>query len=296
MKNFHIPVYFYAVAAMVFWGMSFIWSSILLRYYQPVTIIFIRLVLSAVFLFLIIHFFWKEEKILKKDLPLVFLSALFNPFFYFLGENYGLKYSSPIISSAIIATIPVFSPIVAYLTLKEKLTMLNMSGILVSFSGVIVMLITPNLTFSSDNRGILFLSGAVLSALFYSVLLKKLTSRYSALVLIAHQNLIGIFLFLPLFLIFEWKSILIVKVNAEIILSFLLLSVFASSISFVFFAHSVKLLGVSKSNIFSNLIPVFTAIFSYLLLSEIITFQKTAGIILVIAGVYLSERNRKKAG
>ena len=254
------------------------------------------MVLSAVFLFLIIHFFWKEEKILKKDLPLVFLSALFNPFFYFLGENYGLKYSSPIISSAIIATIPVFSPIVAYLTLKEKLTMLNMSGILVSFSGVIVMLITPNLTFSSDNRGILFLSGAVLSALFYSVLLKKLTSRYSALVLIAHQNLIGIFLFLPLFLIFEWKSILIVKVNAEIILSFLLLSVFASSISFVFFAHSVKLLGVSKSNIFSNLIPVFTAIFSYLLLSEIITFQKTAGIILVIAGVYLSERNRKKAG
>jgi drug/metabolite transporter (DMT)-like permease len=73
----------------------------------------------------------------------------------------------------------------------------------------------------------------------------------------------------------------------------LLLSVLASSVAFVFFAHSVKFLGISKSNIFSNLIPVFTAIFSYLLLSESFTIQKVAGIALVIGGVYLSERTRK---
>lgn len=296
LKKFHIPAYFYAVAAMLFWGMSFVWTSILLRYYQPVTIIFIRLILSAALLFLIIHFFGEKEKILKKDYPLILLSALFNPFLYFLGENYGLKFSTPVISSAIIATIPVFSPVVAYLTLKEKLTVLNISGILVSFFGVLVMLITPDLTLSADIRGIVFLSAAVLSALFYSVLLRKLTFRYSALKLIACQNLIGIFLFLPLFFMFEWKDFVTVKINSSIVYSFILLAVFASSVSFVFFAHSVKLLGVSKANIFSNLIPVFTATFSYLILSETLTLQKAAGIILVIGGVYLSERNKKKTG
>ncbi len=279
---------------MLFWGMSFIWSSILLRYYQPVTIIFIRLFLSAGFLFLIIRFSGKQEKVLRKDFPWIFLSALFNPFLYFLGENYGLKYSTPIISSAIIATIPVFSPIIAYLVLREKLSIVNIEGIFISFIGVLVMLIAPNFRFSSDIRGILFLFGAVITALFYSVLLRRLTVQYSALTLIAYQNLIGIFLFLPLFLMFEMRTAFAINVNAEIVSSFILLAVFASSISFVFFAHSVKLLGVSKSNIFSNLIPVFTAFFSYLLLSEVITPQKIAGICLVIGGVYLSERNKRK--
>ena len=46
-KSVRYHVYFYALAAMLFWGMSFVWTSILLKYYQPVTIIFIRLIISS---------------------------------------------------------------------------------------------------------------------------------------------------------------------------------------------------------------------------------------------------------
>lgn len=294
MKKFHIPDYSWALAAMLFWGFSFIWSSQLLKYYQPVTIILVRLVLSSALLFAIIHLFSKPETILRKDFGLILLSSLFNPFLYFLGENYGLKYSSPTVAAVVIATIPVFSPLVAWLTLREKLTPVNFVGIGVSFAGVIIMLVGRDFSLNTDVRGVLSLFGAVLAALFYSVLLRRLTSKYSALTLIAWQNLIGIFLFLPLFLAFDAGTVLSVKLNAEIIIAVLLLSIFASSVSFVFFAHSVKLIGVSKSNIFSNLIPVFTAIFSYFLLAEVLTYQKIAGIGLVIAGVYLSERNKRK--
>jgi len=294
LKNLRIPAYSYALIAMVFWGLSFIWTSLLLQYYQPITIILFRLIISCGFLFFILRFFGQHEKIARKDYKLILLSALFNPFLYFLGENYGLKFSTPIISSVIIATIPVFSPVIAYLTIREKLTFINFTGIGISFIGVLVILVTRNLTFAIDMKGILCLFGAVLSALFYSVLLRKMTARYSALTLIAYQNLVGIFFFLPLFLIFELPGISHVTLNWEIISSFLFLSFLASSVSFVFFAHSIKLLGVSKSNIFSNLIPVFTAIFSYFILSESITLQKIAGIALVIGGVYLSERNKRK--
>ncbi|HNW74540.1 MAG TPA: DMT family transporter [Bacteroidales bacterium] len=294
MKKIRLPVHFYPLTAMVFWGLSFIWSSYLLKFYEPVTIIFIRLILSASFLFLILRLFFPAEHVARKDLKLILLSSLFNPFLYFLGENYGLKYSTPTISAVIIATIPVFSPVVAYLTFREKLSRLNFVGIAVSFAGIVIMLITKDFTLAADIRGIIFLFGAVLAALFYSVMLKKLTGKYSALLLIAWQNFLGIFLFLPFFLIFEFDSVIHTMPTAGIVGSFLLLSILASSVAFVFFAHSVKLLGISKANIYSNLIPVFTAFFSWILLSESITIRKILGILLVVGGVYLSERTRKR--
>lgn len=278
---------------MVFWGLSFIWSSYLLQFYEPVTIIFIRLILSASILFLILRVFYPAERIARKDFKLILLSALFNPFLYFLGENYGLKYSTPTIAAIIIATIPVFSPLVAYLTYKEKLSPLNFLGIGISFSGIMIMLILKDFSLAVDLRGIIFLFGAVMASLFYSVMLRKMTVKYSALVLIAWQNFLGIFLFLPFFLVMEFKSVINIVPSGGIIGSFLLLSILASSVAFVFFAHSVKLLGISKANIYSNLIPVFTAFFSWMLLSESITSRKIIGMALVIGGVYLSERTRK---
>jgi len=279
---------------MLFWGLSFIWSSLLLKYYQPVTIIFIRLIISSGLLFLFIYFSGYQQKIARSDIKLIFLSALFNPFLYFLGENYGLKYSTPTIAAVIIATIPVFSPLVAYLSYREKLTAINFIGIAVSFVGVILILINNDFTLTSDIRGVIFLFCAVTAALLYSVTLKKLTSRYSAVNIVAYQNLIGIFFFLPPFLFFEAGAVMSIPLNSEIITSFLLLAILASSVSFVCFAHSVKLIGISKSNIFSNLIPVFTAFFSFLLLNESFTLRKIVGIAVVIGGVYLSERSKKR--
>jgi drug/metabolite transporter (DMT)-like permease len=295
LKRIRLPVYFYPLAAMLFWGMSFVWTSILLKYFQPVSIIFIRLIISSLFLFTVSLLFNKWERVQRSDFWLFFLSAVFNPFLYFLGENYGLKYSSPTTTSVIIATIPVFSPIVAYMFFREKLTLINIAGLFLSFGGVILILITKNLSLSIDKKGILFLSEAVLAALIYSVLVRKLTFRYKPLTIIKYQNLIGVFLFLPFFLLFEFHSAILVKPNFEIISSFLLLSILASSLSFVFYTKSIQLLGISKANIFSNLIPVFTAIFSFFLLAEHFTLQKLAGMLLVITGVYISEQNARKS-
>ncbi|MBL7137544.1 MAG: DMT family transporter [Bacteroidales bacterium] len=294
MKKFPVPVYFYALAAMLFWGMSFIWSSILLKYYQPVSIIFIRLILSSFFLFMIIVIFRKWEWMRRKDIKWFLLSALFNPFFYFLGENYGLKFSTSTITAVIIATIPVFSPLAGYLAFREKLRWFNLVGIALSFGGISIMLLTKGLQLVISDTGILCLAGAVFAALIYSVLLKKLAESYSPLYIIAIQNLIGVFLFLPLFLLFESQQAFTVIPTWEIISSFLFLAILASSLAFVFFAHTIKILGVSKANVFSNLIPVFTAIFSFFILDERFTLQKIIGMIIVICGVYISELNRKR--
>ena len=294
MKKPSIPVYFYAVAAMLFWGMSFVWSSILLKYYQPITIIFIRLLISSIFLFCIIILFGKFQRIRRRDYKWFLLSALFNPFLYFLGENYGLKFSTSTIAAVIIATIPVFSPLAGYLAYREKLRWFNFIGIGLSFGGITIMLLSKGMQLQVSFLGVLFLGGAVVSALLYTIMLKKLSATYSPLNIIGIQNFIGIFLFLPLFLIFEFPQALSVTPNREIIFSFLMLAILASSLSFVFFAHTVKILGIIKANIFSNLIPVFAALFSFWILDESFTMQKIIGIVIVILGVYITEINRKK--
>jgi drug/metabolite transporter (DMT)-like permease len=290
MKNLKFPIWFYGLTAMLFWGLSFIWTTILLRYYQPVTIIFLRLVISSCFLFLIIRLFSKHEHIHKKDIGLFLLSAFFNPFLYFLGENNGLRFTTPAVTSVIIATIPVFSPVVAYVYFREKISFIQIAGILICFLGIIIMLINKQYLLIIDPRGIYFLGGAVLSALFYSVLLKKLTYRYTPLTIISLQNLIGVIFFLPLFLIFNVRGFISVPLNPEILSSLFLLAILASSVSYIFYTIVLESVGISKTNVYTNLIPVFTAIFSYLIISELFTVGKIAGILIVLAGVFISER------
>ena len=279
---------------MLFWGMSFVWTSELLRFYPPVTIIFIRLLISSAFLFLLMLLSGRLERIDHSDIWMLLGSAVFNPFLYFLGENFGVKFTSATVSSVIIATIPVFSPMLGWLIFREKISRLNIFGIIVSFTGVAIMLASRDLSFSAEGKGVLALFGAVLSALIFSVFLKRLTLKYSPLTLVAWQNILGALMFLPLFIVFEHQQSVLVIPDTSIISSFLFLSIFASSLAFVFFAKTVKEIGMSKANIYSNLIPVFTALFSYLVLSEPFTSHKITGIILVICGVYLSERNKHR--
>ena len=294
MKQKNSIIYLYVLLAMLFWGMSFVWTSILLNYYQPISIIFIRLILSSAFLFLIMIGLKRKEKIVRKDIPIILLSAVFNPFLYFLGENYGLKFSSPTITSVIIATIPVFTPLAAWFFMRERITWYNFAGILISFIGVLIILVNKQMEFVIDPIGLFFLAGAVISAIIFTVFLKKLSARYSPLTLITCQNFTGIFLFMPFFIIFEFHDFIKVTPNLDIVSSFLFLSILASSLSYVFFAKSIKHLGMSKANVFSNLIPVFTAIFSFFILSEQFTLMKICGMAIVIAGVYISEVTLRK--
>jgi len=285
----HYGTYIVILISMIFWGMSFVWSSIVFEYYNPITTIFLRLLVSTIILFTFIKISGKFEHIRKVDRKLLMMSAFFNPFLYFLGENFGLKYSSPTISSVIIATIPVFTPIAAYFASNEKITISNIVGILFSFIGIGIMLVNPDLTLNASPHGALLLLFAVASAITYTVFLKRLIVRYSPLSIIAYQNAIGTIYFLPLFLLFDFGHFLSVRPDVKLISSLLQLSVFASSLAYIFFAMGVKAIGMVRTNVFSNLIPVFTAIFSVIFISENFTATKILGMATVITGVIVTQ-------
>ena len=142
---------------------------------------------------------------------------------------------------------------------------------------------------AASSTGVTLLLLAIASAVSYSVVLKRLTTHYSALTIISTQNFIGVIYFLPLFLIFDFREFITVIPDQRLISSLLLLAFFASTLAFVFYTITTKHLGISRANMFSNLIPVFTAIASYLILKESFDLRKLLGMAIVLAGVVLSQ-------
>ena len=274
---------------MIFWGMSFVWTKIVFEYYNPITTVFLRLLISSVLLFVILKLLGKLEKIDKSHLKLIFISAFFEPFLYFLGENFGLRLVGPTVASVIIATIPVFTSFFAFILIREKMSILNILGLFLSFIGIIIMVIDRNFNFMFSPKGIALLFVAVFAAVGYGISLKKLSHIYSPFTIITYQNIIGLVLFLPLFLIFDFKQFIHVQPNIRLIGSLLQLSIFASSLAFICWVNVIKHLGVSKASVFANLIPVITAVFSFFILNELFNINKILGIVIVLSGVFLSQ-------
>ena len=278
--------------AMLFWGLSFIWSKILLEYYQPVTIITLRLFLSSIFLFGVGYLFKRLKPVAKEDRALLVLLSFFQPFLYFIGETIGLKYVSSTTASVLVATIPLFTPVAAYYFLKEKFTVLNVVGILVSVLGVVLVLFTDNFTLSASMKGILLMALAVFSAVAYSVLTVDLANRYDVFNLIAYQNLIGLIFFLPVFFYFDYQNFVQVEFSWTIAKPLFALAIFASSMAFMLFIYGIQVLGITKANTISNIIPVFTAVFAWFILDERLNWINITGIFVVLSGLFLSQLNK----
>jgi len=290
MKTVHVHII--AFISMFFWGMSYIWSKIVFEVYSPLTTIYFRLLISFVVLFLFGYATRQLKPIQKKDRWLFLGSAFLNPFLYFIGENYGLSMVSASLSSIIVATIPLFAPFAGWFFFREKLKLFNIAGLLLSFAGLLLIILNKNFELSANSWGILLLFLAVFSAVFYVAALKKLSNHYNAVTIITWQNMIGSLYFLPFFLLIDGPSFMSTKPGILPIISLLMLGLFASSLAYVLYTLVVKYLGVIRSSLYTNLIPVFTVIFSIYLLDETFTLRKTAGMAIVILGVILSETGR----
>lgn len=285
-------VYLFAVLSMLFWGLSFVWFKIVVQWYEPITIIFLRLIISGALLLTFIALTRSRQKIQRKHLKYFLLLSFSQPFCYFLGESFGLKQVSSTIASVIIATIPLFSPFAAYYMVREKVTLPVVIGILFSFLGILLMLFNPDFSLNAAPVGILLLFFAVFAAVAYSVIIRKISNDYNPVTIITYQNLIGAVYFLPLFLIFDFRQFITVKPTRELVTAMLQLAFFASTLAYVFYIIAIKGIGMLKANVFTNLIPVFTGVFSFFILDEKFTLLKIGGMVLVLFGLIVSQSQK----
>jgi drug/metabolite transporter (DMT)-like permease len=282
------------ILSMIFWSFSFIWFKVANQAFRPITIVFIRLVFAVILLSLFLFLTKSFVKIRKEDRKLFAMLAIFEPFFYFLGESFGLTYISATVGSVLISTIPVVATIGAIVIFKERLKAINYAGIIISFIGVLVFIVNRNGTLSFNVRGLVLLMVAVLSASGYNLTLSRLVGRYSPVFIVNVQNIIGALLFLPLFIIFDSRHFINTPFSFSNFVPIIELAVFASCGAFILFAYSVGNMGITKANVFSNCIPVFTALFSFILMGEKLTLQNVVGMAIVITGLFLSQMNARR--
>ncbi len=285
-----IAVYASAIIAMVFWSYSFIWYKDVFEFYKPITLVLFRLVISSIFMFALTISLNRLNPLKKEDIGNFLLLAFFEPFMYFIGESFGVNLIPSTLAAVIVATIPLFSPIGAYYFHDERISLMNFLGIVVSIIGVAIVIFYKGfVAIDANPYGVALMFLAVLSALFYSVMIKKMAAKYNVLSVITYQNTFGIIFFVPVFFIFEFDHFRTVTITWEVLTPLLKLGIFSSSFAFIFFTFAMKNLGITKANIFTNTIPVVTAILAWIYLGEELTLTKVIGIIVVILGLFLSQ-------
>jgi drug/metabolite transporter (DMT)-like permease len=286
-KNLSL-VYFGLVLTMFFWGLTFVFFKFAYESFKPISIIFIRLIISTVLLYFFSKVLGKFQKIAKKDLRFIFLLAFFEPFMYFMGESFGLTYVSATLAAVIISLIPLIIPVFAYIFYREKLSRVNTIGLLISFTGVLLVVFSNGTELLASLKGFMLMLLAVMAAVGYTLTVKRLAHKYTGFTITCYQNAIGAGLFLPFFLVFDLPSFNM-DWSTNSVLAILYLAIFGSSVTFVLFTIAIREIGIARTNIFSNLIPVFSAIAAYYLLNEEMPFLKIFGIAVVLAGLIMSQ-------
>jgi drug/metabolite transporter (DMT)-like permease len=287
-----IRLYASIVLAMIFWSFSFIWTRVAIHSFQPITLITLRLILASVILFIVMKLSGRFQKLRTIDFKWFILLAFFEPFLYYVGETFGLTMVESTLAAVIISTIPLFAPVMAFIVLREHISWATIIGIIISLIGVFFVIYEPSGGFKTNIWSVALMFMAVVSAICYATVLRKIPTHYNNMSVIFYQSLLGLVFFIPTFFLTDFSTIQTLKISNESLLALLLLAIFASVIAFVLFAGAVRQVGVARTNVFVNLIPVFTAILSWFILDEILTVNKWIGIIIVVTGLFVSQLNR----
>ena len=276
--------------SMLFWGFSFVWSKQLLNAGFPVfTIVFFRLFLASVIFVTLFKIQGKLEKVRKGDWKKFLWLALFEPFLYFIGEDFGLQQVSPSFASVIIALIPIVVSVTMYFAENEPLSWRLLLGAVISIFGIAVMTFGPDSNIIFNVKGLLWLLLALLATCGYSVLLARLVKEYSPITITTYQNLLAIPFYLPFVCIFDLRQWGEIIWSANAIFCLVCLAVLCSAGAYMLYSYAAKQISITKLTVFTNAIPIVTICGAAMLGQEALTSRKILGIFIVIAGVVLSQ-------
>ena len=291
-------IYIASAFAILFWGMSYLWTDQLISLGIPIFyFVFVRILLAGIVMFMFNAAISKVVTIRRRDLPKFLMLSFCEPLIYFICETYGLKETgSPTLSAMIIATIPIFSIGAGIIFFKEKINKINIIGIVLSLTGIVMVAMAKGAVGENFILGIILLLIAVISEVGHASLTKSLAGTYSSQTIVMYQFLIGSVYLLPFFI---WKGLdgfePSIHLSANVWAPILCLAILCSSLSFTLWVSTIKTLGVAKSSIFSALIPVVSALIAWFIGREVLSARQWAGIAISAVGVVLSQYTLKSS-
>ena len=263
------------------------------NYIKPFGFVLLR-VIGATILFWILSLFLPKEKIEKKDFFTLFMAAVFGVFINMLFFLKGLEFTSPIHASTIMTITPIVILILSALFLKERITQLKITGIVIGFIGALILTLYGQSPRAADNvpLGNLLIFLNAVSYSVYVILIKKLTEKYHPFTFIKWLFLFGLILVTP-FGFNELQAVQWQSFTPHITFSVLFVVIGATFGTYLLNPLAIRKLKASTVGIFIYLQPVIAGLFALATGADFIDAIKIGAMLLIFLGVFLVTKKPK---
>lgn len=283
------------LAAMLLWASSFVGMKIAVTGMHPLHAMALRMLTASVVLLPLAGRLRGQARGYRRgDWLLLLLVALFEPCLYFLFESFALRLTYASQASMIAAMLPVMILLGARWRLKEKVSARTAFGFGLALGGAMWLSAAGKADEAYAPNPVLgnFLEFLGMSAAAVAtILIKRLTERYSPHFLTAMQSVAGLLFFAPLSLAvagLPGRE----SVSAAALWAVLYLGVFVSLGAYGLWNYSLSKLPASRASAAINLIPVFSVIMAFAFIGERFTPQQYLAAGVVLVGVMITRRRR----
>ena len=292
--------YLYHLVALVviaIWGSTFVFTKLLLLGGLTAAQIFIlRFIIAYMLLLgycLIRGIRWVADS--WRDELLMAALGVTGGSLYFLTENSSMNYTTTTNTSIIVSLCPLFASAIIGLFYKtERLSRLQTFGTLMAAAGVIVVVMNGHFVLHLSPRGDLLAFAACLCWALYSLLMIPANARYDTVFVTRKVFFYGLLSMIPYYIIYPELNFHLVLQQPPLLWNLLFLGCVASMLCFLTWNWVLKKLGAVVATNYVYLNPVTTIIFAWSLLGEPITLWFLLGTILVLLGMFLADKKKKK--
>ncbi len=279
--NLRELTYLFILAAL--WGASFLFVRIASPALGPFVTIELRVLIAGLVLLAYAFFTRKKINILKRWRQYLILGTINAAVPFTLIAVASLTLTSSL-ASILNAMTPIFGTMIAWFSLKEEITLKKIFGMIVGFTGVVILMGWSPL----QREKIVFLSAgcSILAAVFYgmgSVYVKKHFKGENFLSISIGQQMAAALVVLPTVMIPVSDR----YINTEVIVSIIGLSVFCTALAYFFYFYLIEHAGPTKAITVTFLIPFFGVLWGMVFLNEPISFGMIIGLLTIVAGVLI---------
>ncbi len=275
----------------IIWGSSFFNIKIATYSYDPITLALVRVIFASMPLLLICKLRKIKIEAFTKNWKWYALIGLFNIAIPFVLIAIGTAKINSYLAAILMSTTPLSGSILAhFFTKNEKLSFYKSTGVLIGFSGII-LLFFDRVIINSENY--IYALITILGSTFYCIgglLTLKLKNKKNENVTTS-TTLWSVLFLLPFSLILEspWNS----EPTIASTLSLLYLGVIATGFAWLIRFRILTVNGLVFQTQVAYLIPIFGIIFGYFLMNEIITWRVLISLVIILIGIYIFKKNNK---
>ncbi len=272
-------------------GLSFMFSKIGLQYSTPWDLLAYRFTASFTALMIPVAFRWIRLDFTRKRIRKILPLALFYPLSFFALHTFGLQYLTSSEASILLASMPVFTLIMASYFLKEETSLLQKLSIMLSVGGVIYITVSKGANLDFTNiKGVAMILLSALSFSVYSILVKKLARDFTILEMSCIMIVISFVFFnamsLGRHLIMGTAGSFFAPLSEPaFIAAFVYLGVLSSLVTSLLTNFALSKIDASRMCVFTNLSTVISIVAGVVFLKENIYFYHLTGSLMIISGV-----------